>query len=179
MDLPDKLEDAFSLLAKGRHISSQDGELFTSLSTHTERYRELFGALGFELITDPHGFYYFNGSKRGNARGVEQFALFIYIMVDWLSDNDSSIEEGLFNGPRAIDELPHLKSERYRGYLKQAGISGEEDLRRVISRMAGAGFVRTNDDKVEFLSPTRRILQVCLTLAPKVIAVQTEEIPHG
>ncbi|CAD6547691.1 hypothetical protein ACFQ3P_25945 [Paraburkholderia sabiae] len=167
MDLPDKLEDAFAQLARGRHISSVDGEVFTSLSAHTGRYREIFAALGFEFIADPHGFYYFNGSKKGLAKGVEQYALFTYIMIDWLSDNDHGVEDGLFGVARPIRDLPHLKSERYRGYLRQIGGDDEVNLNRIISNMERAGFVRQNADRIQFLSPTRRILKVCLDLAKR------------
>ncbi|CAN7773345.1 hypothetical protein LJR296_007525 [Cupriavidus necator] len=168
MDLPDKFEEAFDSLTKGRHISNHDGEVYKSLMDYTARYRQLFNALGYEFISDPQGFYYFNGPKQRNlGKGVEQAALFTFIMVDWLSDNDNSIEDGLFSDVRAIKDLPHLQSDRYRGYMRQAGGDDEGNLKRIINAMERSGFLRVLDDKIQFLAPTRRILKICMALAKK------------
>ncbi|WP_349609000.1 hypothetical protein [Cupriavidus sp. DF5525] len=173
MQLPPKLEESFRLLSKGRHISSLDGEVFNSLTQETDRYRAVFDALGYELVDDPQGFFYFNGTRNGLNRTVSEFALFTFIMVDWLSDNDTSIEIGLFGTVRPLEELPHLQSDRYRGYMRQAGGDDADNLRRIIQRMDGAGFLRLYDEKIQFLAPTRRILKVCLALGKKSAEVAT------
>jgi hypothetical protein len=167
MDYPKRLDDIFEALAKGRHISSQDGELFSILTEHGEHCRRHFAAIGFELVNDSRGFFYFNGARKGAAQGVEKFALFTFIMVDWLSDNDSSIEEGLFGTSRVVSELPHLTTDRYRGYLKQAGIENQEHLLQVLRRMDQCGFVRIDDDRITFLAPIRRIFDACLSVNKK------------
>ncbi|WP_165948003.1 condensin complex protein MksE, partial [Burkholderia pyrrocinia] len=119
------------------------------------------------FVADQHGFYYFNGSKKGLAKGVEQYALFTYIMIDWLSDNDHGIEDGLFGASRHVRDLPHLKSERYRGYMRQIGGDDEMNLIRIVGNMERAGFVRQSADRIQFLAPTRRILKVCIDLAKR------------
>ncbi|MDC6179676.1 hypothetical protein C2I33_10845 [Ralstonia solanacearum] len=180
MDLPDKFEEAFDSLTKGRHISSYDGEVFKSLMEHTARYRQLFDALGYELVSDPQGFFHFNGTKQRNlSKSVEQAALFTFIMVDWLSDNDSSVEDGLFSDARAIKDLPHLQSDRYRSYMRQAGGDDENNLKRIINAMERSGFLRVMDDKIQFLAPVRRILKICMALTRKTPTMTPDAEPAG
>ncbi|MCF1442001.1 condensin complex protein MksE [Ralstonia nicotianae] len=180
MDLPDKFEEAFDSLTKGRHISSYDGEVFKSLMEHTARYRQLFDALGYELVSDPQGFFHFNGTKQRNlSKSVEQAALFTFIMVDWLSDNDSSVEDGLFSDALAIKDLPHLQSDRYRSYMRQAGGDDENNLKRIINAMERSGFLRVMDDKIQFLAPVRRILKICMALAGKTPTMAPDAEPAG
>ena len=53
------LPTIFRELFKGYHISRRDPELYSQLSNLQDPYRALFKSLGFELVCDSRGFYYF------------------------------------------------------------------------------------------------------------------------
>ena len=53
------LAPIFRELFKGYHVSRRDPELYAQLSNFQDQYRTLFKALGFELVCDTRGFYYF------------------------------------------------------------------------------------------------------------------------
>src|SRR4249920_1265848 len=54
-----QLAPIFRELFKGYHVSRRDPELYAQLSNFQDQYRTLFKALGFELVCDARGFYYF------------------------------------------------------------------------------------------------------------------------
>ena len=54
-----QLAPIFRELFKGFHVSRRDPELYAQLSNFQDQYRTLFKALGFELVCDTRGFYYF------------------------------------------------------------------------------------------------------------------------
>ena len=54
-----QLAPIFRELFKGYHVSRRDPELYAQLSNFQDQYRTLFKALGFELVCDTRGFYYF------------------------------------------------------------------------------------------------------------------------
>ncbi len=48
--LPARLASVFKSLRSGKHICRDDGPDFRDLSHNEERYRQLFDALGYELV---------------------------------------------------------------------------------------------------------------------------------
>ena len=60
-----QLAPIFRELFKGYHVSRRDAELYSQLSNQQDQYRALFKALGFELVCDTRGFYYFVPEQMG------------------------------------------------------------------------------------------------------------------
>jgi len=67
-----QLAPIFRELFKGYHVSRRDPELYAQLSNFQDQYRTLFKALGFELVCDTRGFYYFVPDSAVGCRAGEQ-----------------------------------------------------------------------------------------------------------
>lgn len=162
LDNLEKLEEIFRELSRGRHLSAADGDLFAALEKYPTEYQALFKKLGFELVCDARGFYYFFGA-RATANNVNRLALFLYILIDWLADNGEGITAALAGKSFNLNELPHLSSERYRSYLSHVGIATPADLAETIRTMENFGFLaQTGDGTFRLLPPAHRIVDACV-----------------
>jgi hypothetical protein len=162
LDHLEKLDDIFRELSRGRHLSAADGDLFGALEKHPAEYQALFKKLGFELVCDARGFYYFFGA-RATANNVNRLALFLYILIDWLADNGEGITAALAGKSINVDQLPHLTSDRYRGYLAHVGIATPADLAETIRTMENFGFLaQGSDGAFRLLPPAHRIVDACV-----------------
>jgi len=83
-----QLAPIFRELFKGYHVSRRDPELYAQLSNFQDQYRTLFKALGFELVCDTRGFYYFVPDMAAAAvnKTAQRLALFTFIIVEHLAD---------------------------------------------------------------------------------------------
>lgn len=81
-----QLAPIFRELFKGYHVSRRDPELYAQLSNFQDQYRTLFKALGFELVCDTRGFYYFVPDLAAAAvnKTAQRLALFTFILVEHL-----------------------------------------------------------------------------------------------
>lgn len=177
LDHLEKLEDIFRELSRGRHISAADGDLFAAIEKHPTDYQKVFRKLGFDLVCDARGFYYFFGS-RATANNVNRLALFLYILIDWLADNGEGITAALAGKSFNIDHLPHLGSERYRGYLAHVGIATPGDITETIRTMENFGFLaQGSDGTFRLLPPAYRIVDACVAagLDPVKSTEETEQ----
>ncbi|MDP0947324.1 condensin complex protein MksE, partial [Klebsiella pneumoniae] len=85
----------------------------------------LFKALGFELVCDTRGFYYFVPDTAVAAAQVnktaQRLALFTFIIVEHLADQGRDPIAVLDGGSLGRDELPSLL-EKYRDLFIQAEV---------------------------------------------------------
>lgn len=160
------LDEIFNMLASGRHISTDAGEHYQALQKHHELFTALFQALGFRMVYDSRGFYYFEASENPSPQ-AQKMAIFVFILIEALADEAESIERSLFQQDWVIDELPHLRRERYRGFLKQLGVEPTvEDLSKIVIALDRFGFVaRLDDRRFTFLTPAYRLLDICQEVA--------------
>ncbi len=159
-DLP-RLKEAFEVLRRGRHICPEDGDIYWAMHDHLDRFQDLFSHLGFHLEVHPRDFYYFRGQGNLSDAGA-RMAVFMFILLEALGDQGTSVEEDLMTRTFSLADLPHLKSDRYRSYLKEAGIDGEEGLELVIRNMERFGFLRRmGEASFCFRIPVYRFLDLC------------------
>ena len=83
-----QLAPIFRELFKGYHVSHRDAELYSQLSNQQDQYRALFKALGFELVCDTRGFYYFVPDMTAAQvnKTAQRLSLFTFILVEHLAD---------------------------------------------------------------------------------------------
>ncbi|MCK9382941.1 MAG: hypothetical protein M0P95_18000 [Sulfuritalea sp.] len=180
LDLPCKLDDIFREFSRGRHLSAQDGDIYIALEQRPDDYILLFGRLGFELVHDARGFYYFAGSNRGIAGGIQRLALFVYILIDWLADSGESITEALAGKAFAVDALPHLASDRYRGYLAHVDVENADGLADIIRTMDNFGFAKQmGDGSFRFLPPVHRIVDACIASNRETVPTDVTQEPES
>lgn len=160
------LAPIFRELFKGYHVSRRDAELYSQLSNLQDAYRALFKALGYELVCDPRGFYYFVPEQIGAQvnKTAQRLALFTFIIVEHLADQGRDPLAVLDGGSLGRDELPPLL-EKYRELFLQAEVQTQEELEeKVMRRMTQLGFASEDNGVYRFLPPMHRFLDVCLSV---------------
>ena len=160
------LAPIFRELFKGYHVSRRDAELYSQLSNLQDAYRALFKALGYELVCDPRGFYYFVPEQIGAQvnKTAQRLALFTFIIVEHLADQGRDPLAVLDGGSLGRDELPPLL-EKYRELFLQAEIQTQDELEeKVMRRMTQLGFASEEQGTYRFLPPMHRFLDVCLSV---------------
>lgn len=160
------LAPIFRELFKGYHVSRRDAELYSQLSNLQDAYRALFKALGYELVCDPRGFYYFVPEQIGAQvnKTAQRLALFTFIIVEHLADQGRDPLAVLDGGSLGRDELPPLL-EKYRELFLQAEVQTQEELEeKVMRRITQLGFASEDNGTYRFLPPMHRFLDVCLSV---------------
>lgn len=161
-----QLTPIFRELFKGYHISQRDAELYSQLSNLQDAFRALFRAMGFELVCDSRGFYYFVPEQMGAQvnKTAQRLALFTFILVEHLADQGRDPLAVLDGGTLGRDELPALL-DKYRDLFVQAEVQTQEDLEeKVMRRLSQLGFAQEDNGIYRFLPPMHRFLDVCLSV---------------
>jgi hypothetical protein len=161
-----QLAPIFRELFKGYHVSRRDPELYAQLSNQQDQYRALFKALGYELVCDSRGFYYFVPEQMGAQvnKTAQRLALFTFILVEHLADQSRDPLAVLDGGSIGRDELPALL-EKYRDLFLQAEVTSVEELEeKVMRRLNQLGFAGEENGIYRFLAPMHRFLDVCLSV---------------
>ena len=151
---------------KGYHVSRRDPELYAQLSNFQDAYRALFKALGFELVCDTRGFYYFvpDTATAQVNKTAQRLALFTFIIVEHLADQGRDPIAVLDGGSLGRDELPALL-EKYRDLFVQAEVTTQDELEeKIMRRMTQLGFASEETGLYRFLPPMHRFLDVCLSV---------------
>lgn len=154
------LKEVFDRLRRGRHICAEDGVLYHALRDNTSAFSDLFKQLGFRLENHPKEFYYFHG-EGDLSETTSRMAVFVFILMEFLANQGEAVEQGIITKTFALEELPHLKSERYRTYMKEAGIEDEEDLVNVVNNLERYGFAQKKQSSFRFRAPIYRFFDVC------------------
>ena len=133
-----QLAPIFRELFKGYHVSRRDPELYAQLSNFQDQYRMLFKALGFELVCDTRGFFYFvpDSATPQVNKTAQRLALFTFILVEHLADQGRDPIVMLDGGSLGRDELPSLL-EKYRDLFLQAEVQTSDELEEVRKGVAG------------------------------------------
>ena len=161
-----QLAPIFRELFKGFHISRRDPELYAQLSNFQDQYRTLFKALGFELVCDTRGFYYFVPDMTAAQvnKTAQRLSLFTFILVEHLADQGRDPMAVLDGGSIGRDELPSLL-DKYRDLFLQAEVTTQEELEeKVIRRLTQLGFAEDSNGVYRFLPQLHRFLDVCLSV---------------
>ena len=160
------LPTIFRELFKGYHISRRDPELYSQLSNLQDPYRALFKSLGFELVCDSRGFYYFVPEQMGAQvnKTAQRLALFCFILIEHLADQGRDPLTVLDGGSVGRDELAPLL-EKYKDLFLQAEVSSQEELEeKILRRLTQLGFASEDNGTYRFLAPMHRFLDVCLSV---------------
>ncbi|MFJ3151420.1 Mks condensin complex protein MksE [Pseudomonas hunanensis] len=161
-----QLAPIFRELFKGFHVSRRDPELYAQLSNFQDQYRTLFKALGFELVCDTRGFYYFVPDMTAAQvnKTAQRLSLFTFILVEHLADQGRDPMAVLDGGSIGRDELPSLL-DKYRDLFLQAEVQTVDELEeKILRRMTQLGFAHEEGGIYRFLPPMHRFLDVCLSV---------------
>ncbi len=165
-------------LLSGYHISTQDHALFPELSEQEQSYRQLFALLGYHLIADPKGFYYFlpeGGGAQQLNKSAQRFSLITFALVEFYADQGRDPQYIFDSEPISPAILPELL-EKYRDLFAQAEILTVEELEeKVLRKMVSYGIASTAEGRgYRMLPPIHRFLDLCLQLHEEAQAQQRE-----
>ncbi len=169
------LGEIFDVLRRGRHLCAADGKLYRALRENLDAYQDLFHHLGFRLQVHQRDFFYFRG-KDSLSLQASRMAVFVFILIEWLSDQGEPVVDTLMTRTFSVPDLPHLKSARYRAYLEEAGASSEDDLRGIVRQLDRFGFIqRHTEDSFTFRTPAYRFFDVCIEILNQAETSPAEE----
>jgi hypothetical protein len=156
--------EIFEQLRRGRHLCAADGKLYRALKENLNEYQDLFSHLGFRLQVHGRDFFYFKGRDSLSPQ-ASRMAVFVFILVETLSDMGEAVVDTLMTRIFSVPDLPHLKSARYRAYLKEAGVFNEDDLRGILRHLDRFGFIRRHtEDTFAFRTPAYRFFDACVEI---------------
>lgn len=157
------LEEIFGKLRRGEHICAEDGDYYYALRKDFDLFSDLFTQLGFRLECHPRDFFYFRG-KSPLSETSSRLALFIFILMEYLEGKGEPVVETLLTKSFAMDELPHLTTDRYRSYMKEAGVEDDEALEGLISNLSRLGIAQRKGNTFRFRAPIYRFFDICLRI---------------
>ena len=159
-----KMAEVFDVLRKGRHVCTEDGELYLALRDHRAAYAELFENLGFDFQEHARGFFYFRGTSQ-LSESAERMSVFMFVLIEAQATQGASVEEAIMTQRFDPAELPHFQMERYRMYMKEVGLNSASDLSVLLKAMERLGFVAlAPDGTFRFRAPACRFLDLCLEM---------------
>ena len=161
-----QLAPIFRELFKGYHLSRSEPEPYAQLSNMQDQYRALFKALGFDLVCDTRGFFYFVPEQMGAQvnKTAQRLALFTFILVEHLADQGRDPLSVLDGGSLGRDELPGLL-DKYSDLFVQAEVASQDELEeKIMRRLTQLGFASEEQGVYRFLAPMHRFLDVCLAV---------------
>ena len=157
------LPQLFQELSAGRHISIKDGALFYSLIDEYSKFTALFEALGFKLVRHARDFFYFEQEGKVNTVLTKQMSLFVFLLIDHLDRTEGDLEGVLLVQKFAIENLPHLKTERFTELMAEVNITDEAGLIKALEGLQQYGFATLhNKESFEFNPPVYRFFDICV-----------------
>ncbi len=137
-ELPN-LQEIYTELRRGRHISIEDGVLFSALESHCEGFQNLCVGLGLKLVRHERGFYYLEEEIRSAPKSAERIFLFMAILLEQLDDKGYNSNQDLLAIQIDPARLPHLQHEKYRTVMAEVGVDREDGLIGILKSMARYG----------------------------------------
>ncbi|MGI0119564.1 chromosome partition protein MukE [Zooshikella sp. RANM57] len=171
----------YTKLREGVHIAVDALEhyaLYKELEKHAASYEVLFNLLGYELVYNTEGFFYFRypDSVTSNSLSTSRkIALMIFTLVDYLQDNNFD-PSSMIQEQQIELSLFEKTQECFKDLYTQADMAAPQDLTSLLEWMSKRGFCQIfNDTHVKFCKPIERFLAATEAIATqKMIDKQPE-----
>lgn len=153
------LQEVFTELRKGRHISIEDGPIYDALAGNIDMYQSLFAALGLNLIAHGRGFFYLDDESA--PRTAQKMILFTAILVETWDDQGVNLDLDLTKVPIAPSRLPHLQHDKYTRAMAEVDVRTEDSLMKVLDSMKRYGLAAPDKDGMwHFRTSAYRLLDI-------------------
>lgn len=152
--------EIYEALISGRHLCLDDGDLYGPLRDREEDFRLLFEGLGMNLVTDPRGFFYLDGTR--TPSNMKDILFFMAILFEHLDEQGYGLDDALFRQIFCFADLPHLRHQRYAEVMERAaGIKTLDGLKQVVGAMARYRFVlMEGTENFRFRTPAFRLFDL-------------------
>jgi hypothetical protein len=156
LDRLPNLRGVFQALLAGRHVSSEDFNLYHELQDRETVYESLLAALGYTLVADSRGFYYLvpdDGELTMNAT-TQKMSLLVFVLIDVLADLGRDPVDVVRRGTIDLSSLPAMMAERYGELLEEGGFPTAESIGKYFATVfARLGFASVNGNVLRFRPP--------------------------
>lgn len=163
------LREIFDSLKRGRHLGPDDEPMFSALMNDYQGYADYFAPLGLKLFQHERDFFYFDPELPDKVPDtLPRIAVFAFILVDHAANQGRPVEEFILGENFLVSGLPHFSLDRYAALLRQVEIHDTADLRTILQRLEGIGWLKwLGEDQQEFrfLRPFHRVFSKCLELS--------------
>lgn len=166
LDELQQLQEIHRRLASGYHISEQDLPLWQSLTTQQAAFEALFTALGYQLVADVRGFFYFAGSDNTPYMGktARRFALTVYALIEYFADGGRDPVAALLDETLDRGHCTELL-KRHKALFEALEIITPQELEeQVLRRLVRFGFGREVSGGVRLQAPIQRFVDAVLEL---------------
>lgn len=156
-----KQREIYEALVSGRHVCIEDADLYGTLRDREEDFRTLLHGLGMNLVTDPRGFFYLDGTR--TPSNMKDILFFMAILFEHLDEQGHALDEVVLNNHLfKYSELPHLGHQRYADVMERAaGVKTLEGLKQIVGSMARYRFVaQEGAESFRFRVPAFRLFDL-------------------
>ncbi|RKZ84180.1 MAG: chromosome partitioning protein [Candidatus Parabeggiatoa sp. nov. 1] len=168
----DELKQAANIyreLLRGYHISHQDHEWYPELSNNQEQYQKLFELLGYQLVCDPRGFYYFLPEETSSVslnKTAQRFAMIIFILIELYADEGKDSQFILESEYIPRTDFAKIIKNKYQKLLEQVEVFNEQDIEsKIFEKLVKFGFASDYMGRgYQMRPPIHRFFDVCLDL---------------
>lgn len=163
------LTTIYQKLMSGFHITENDLILWQSLDQHLSSYQALFSGLGYNLIKDARGYFYFSTPDTSvtMTKTSRRIALFLYTLIEFWADKGYDPVAALFEQTLSRDTFEKLFHQNASIY-EQIDITSPSDIRNeVIKRMVRLGFAKEIGKEYKLLAPCYRYIDAVMELSDK------------
>jgi chromosome condensin MukBEF MukE localization factor len=161
------LTPIYQKLMSGFHITENNLSLWQSLDQHEEQYQALFSALGYKLIKDARGYFYFStpDTTVTMTKTSRRIALFIYTLIEYWADQGYDPVGALFEQTLSKDVFQKL-FDLNTSIFEQIDITKPSEIKsEIIKRMVRLGFAKEVGKEFRLLPPCYRYIDAVLELA--------------
>jgi hypothetical protein len=158
-------KELFKQLNSGTHINRHhDNKLWLALEKHTEQYRALFKALGFELIIDNRGFAYFKTEKSTSNTNklTHRLALMMLLLFEYQADAGNALHQ--FEHWRIDNALIELLWQKHHTLLEDEEIHALTELTDIFNSGCRVGFIKYENNNYHLLAAVHRYLDLFIEL---------------
>jgi hypothetical protein len=161
------LTTVYQKLMSGFHITENNLILWQSLDQNLEAYQALFNSLGYTLIKDARGYFYFStpDTTVTMTKTSRRIALFLYTLIEYWADKGYDPVAALFEQALNRDTFERLFNQNT-SIFEQIDINSAGDIRNeIIKRMVRLGFAKEIGKEYKLLAPCYRYIDAVMELS--------------
>jgi len=162
-----QLTPIYQKLMSGFHITENNLSLWQSLDQYHEAYQALFSSLGYTLIKDARGYFYFStpDTTVTMTKTSRRIALFIYTLIEYWADKGFDPVGALFVQTLNKDAFQKLFDQNTSIYEQIDITSATEIKNEIIKRMVRLGFAKELGKEFKLLPSCYRYIDAVLEIS--------------
>ncbi len=167
LSLMKSLMPTYQKLMSGFHITEANISLWQELDQYYIQYQQLFTGLGYTLIKDARGYFYFSSPDTTvtMTKTSRRIALFVYTLLEHWADRGYDPIGALFDQPLNKD-VCRLVYDKNTTVFDQIDINNASDIQNeILKRMVRLGFAKEQGKEHRLLPSCYRYIDAVMELS--------------